>query len=455
MNCLISCFNKFFIFLAALLIITAAGCAGHKQPVEEGMQIDSSGQMDSAPAGSPGILPAADNILIAFLPLENLSATRAPLKEIGASFRKALLRKGFRLLDEEPLEKFRKKYRMRYTGGISSELGEALQKELQVDAILITSLEAYQERKPPQISLISRLVTSGRQPEIVWMDSIGLSGDQSPGLLDLTRIKEPQPLLVKAVDELAVSLVNHFNREIIVDESFLPTIPESWKASGPGTLTSPRYRLNRKYLPYDYFRSSLIDPEKRYSIAVIPLLDIAVRKNAGMIVSLHYVKALVNLTDYKVFEPGLVREELLRFRAIMPAGPSLAISDLITSEGSLGVDLVLSGKVFDYQNRSTEPQVDFSMQVIEKNTREVVFGARSFSSGMDGVFFFNFGRVFTAHDLVKEMVKITVQLLKKPYLPWEPEESYIAGNRFRKGDEHVDNSAAFVVTDTSRADKFF
>lgn len=400
--------------------------------------------------------PTGNDFLIAFLPLENLSGTRAPLKEIGAAYRGVLENHGLRFLDGDRLEAFRKKYRMRYVGGVSNKISEAMRDELQVDAILITSLEAYQERNPPQISIISRLVTSGYQPEIAWMDSVGLSGDQSPGLLDLTRVREPGHLLEKAAKELGDSLMRIITGGSGDSGSFFPGFPESWRAREPGTLTSPRYRLNRKYLPYDYFRSDIIEAEAEYSVAVIPMLNLAVRKNAGEITSLHYVKELFNRTNYKVVEPGLVREELLRFRAIMPAGPSLAIADLITSSGSLGVDLVLSGKVFDYQNRSDNPKADYSVHVIEKNSREVVFGARTFSTGLQGVFFFNMGRVFTAHKLLEEMVQVTVQLLHTPYPPWEPEEDFIARDATLPGErKHAGSGSLVIVEDKLSEDKIF
>ncbi|MCL7489787.1 MAG: hypothetical protein M8357_16600, partial [Desulfobulbaceae bacterium] len=188
------------------------------------------------------------------------------------------------------------------------------------------------------------------------------------------------------------------------------------KASEPEPLALPRYYLNRRYMPYDYFRSPLIDPERQYAIAVLPLLDMGVRKNAGIIAQLHFIRELLHLTGYKVLEPGLVRDGLLRIRAVMPQGPSLAETDLITSSGFLGVDLVLAGKVFDYQNRSFNPKVDFSIHIIEKNSRRVVFGSRIFNTGMDNVNFFNFGRVYTAHNLLQEMAKVNVQLLTDSFL---------------------------------------
>jgi hypothetical protein len=86
---------------------------------------------------------------------------------------------------------------------------------------------------------------------------------------------------------------------------------------------------------------------------------------------------------------------------------------------------VFAGKVFDYQNTSVNPKVDYSVQVIEKTTRRVVFGTRTFNTGLDRVFFYDFGRVYTAHNLLREMSRVTVQLLTFPAQRWERREEFM------------------------------
>jgi hypothetical protein len=407
----ISFSSKAVLFAAVLLAVNPWGCARNKTGAPAFLPDAGAAEQKAATAGQTPALAVYGDFLIAVLPVENLSGINAPLEDIGNEIGSGLARIGFRVLDQNALEHFRKKHRMRYTGGVNSALSEAMLKEIGADAVLITSLEAYQEAGPPQVSLIARLVSCGPQPEIVWMDSVGLSGDESPGLLDLKRIRESRELIEKAVGILTDFLAAGFVPETLGADSRELGTPQ--RAGGPGNLLSSG-RLNRKYMPYDYFRSPIIEPGRKYSIAVLPMLNAAPRKNAGIITQLHYVRELVNMTDYRVLEPGVVREGLLTIRAIMPHGPSLAETDLLTGEYLFGADLVLSGKVFDYQNTSRDPKVDFSMRIIEKNSRQVVFGARTFSTGMDGVFFFDFGRVYTAHNLLKELSRVTVQLLVTP-----------------------------------------
>lgn len=407
-----SFFSKAVLLAAVLFAANLWGCARNKTEGFAVLPEGGAAPQKVATAGQPGPAGIGD-FLIAVLPAENLSGTKAPLEEIENYIGAGLVERGFRVLDKNSLEHFRKKHRMRHTGGVNSTLSEALLEEIGVDAVLITSLEAYQEAGPPQISLITRLVSSGSRPEIIWMDSVGLSGDESPGLLDLKRIRKSSELIKKGAGVLTDSLAAGFVPGVPGGEDRNFSRPQS--GSGRfGNLLSPGHWFKGQYMPYDYFRSPLVDPGSQYSIAVIPMLNLSQRKNAGVIAQLHYVRELVNMTDFDVFEPGLVREGLLRIRANMPQGPSLAETDLITGQYLLGADLVLMGRVFDYQGTSREPKVDFSMQIIEKNSRQIVFGARAFRRGMDGVFFFDFGREYTAHNLLKKLSRATVRLLVNP-----------------------------------------
>ena len=188
MICSTSFFNKAVLLGAFLLLVNPWGCARNKTEIvsphgKTGKKVETVRQKE-VPSLNKGML-------ITVLPIENLSGTSVPLEDITNSISSGLMSRDFRVVDKNTLARFRKKQRMRYVGGVTSDLSQAMLKELGSDAVLITSVEAYQETDPPQISLIARLVSCGPQPEIIWMDSIGLSGDESPGLLDLRRIRDP------------------------------------------------------------------------------------------------------------------------------------------------------------------------------------------------------------------------------------------------------------------------
>src|SRR5512146_3057919 len=114
------------------------------------------------PPGAGTGTPAQRRISrIAVLPVYNISAAAAPLKEIRKSAEDCLKARGVAVTDDAALEEFMAKHRIRYTGGVSREDSRDLRDGMGVDAVLITSLEIYSPAAPPKVALNMRLVSSG------------------------------------------------------------------------------------------------------------------------------------------------------------------------------------------------------------------------------------------------------------------------------------------------------
>jgi TolB-like protein len=326
-----------------------------------------------------------ERIRIAVFPVENLSGTVAPLKEIRQMFIEKLGTKGVDVLDEETLEKFMAKYRIRYTGGVSAEIAKAFKQDINVSSILITSLELYSDANPPKISLISRLVATGENPSILWMDGVGLAGDDSRGLLDLGLIEDPMALLEKGMKLMFDSMNRYLSK----------------KSEG-----RRGYSAKRKFQPRIAYRSPSFDPNRKYTVAIAPFFNYSLRKYAGDILVLHFAKELKRFDRFDVIEMGVVRQAFLEMRIILDQGVSLINADSIA--GLLNADLILAGDVtdyVDYQGELGKPKVSFSAQLIEKKSREVVWSSNSYNEGDEGVFFFDLGRVNTASAMVSQMVQ--------------------------------------------------
>lgn len=350
--------------------------------------------------------------LVAFLPVENLSTMKAPLNEIDHTF-SALLSGQLRFYPEKDLNDFMRAYRMRDTGGLNAHFGQALKDEAGVDAVLITTLETWHEANPPRVSLIARLVTTGATPEIVWIDSVGLTGEDEPGLLGLGRIKSPKRLMEMALERLAVSLKTYLSGHFpsyrhSVDGQTVSMTDEDQETAEP--LID---RVKGRYWPQSFYRASSFDPAAHYRVAVVPFLNINTRKNAGKIIALHLTKQLHRYANLRVFEPGMIRNTLLKYRMIMQSGPSLAASDVLARTGILGADLVISGRVFDYQGDIGISKVDFSTQVFDSSKREVVWASRSSATGDKGVYFFDLGKIPSAHGLASRMAQAVVRQMEE------------------------------------------
>jgi TolB-like protein len=347
-----------------------------------------------AAQGTDGANSGPKRLNIAVFPVFNLSATPAPLKHIRRLLSGALQANGETIIDEQVLENVFVKHRIRHVGGLDFSAASAIRQEAGADVVLITSLEHYSDVLPPKIALSARLVSTADRIRILWMDGVGLAGDDSPGLLDLGLIENPDTLLEIAVQRIMVSLTGFLSSGQNQDDSPAP--------SG-------------KHRPKVIFRSPVLNPAVPYTVAVMPFFNLSERNFAGEIMALHFVRQLVAHDNFNVIEPGVVRHALLRGRVIMSGGISFAHADLISR--LLEADLILSGKIMDYQDfqgLAAKPKVDFSAEIFEEKSREVVWAALSYNRGDDGVFFFDWGRINTAYAMATQMVQLAVEDMVEP-----------------------------------------
>ena len=356
--------------ICLLLLLLCAGCAGPSARI--------------AGDGTGCVGPCR----IAVLPIERLSGSPAPVKEMRALLADRLTAAGFRLLGEEELERFMARHLIRYTGGIDSETARSFKEEAGVEGVLVTNLELYSEQFPPRFALTARLVATGQEPVIVWMKSVALSGDDAPGLLELGLVKDPRRLVERGVGDLVDSLKARLahTREVTDGSGSFP----------PGIV----------------FQGAAFRPADRYRVGVVPFYNKSDRQAAGELMALHFVEALTRLPNVSVIEPGIIREQLLKNRIIMEEGVSFADADMLFA--TTGADHIVNGTVIEYRDAFGAfgtPQVDFSALLVEKKSREVVWGSKTHQAGDDRVHLFDIGRISTAHGLAAEMVRGAVRTM--------------------------------------------
>jgi hypothetical protein len=102
-------------------------------------------------------------------------------------------------------------------------------------------------------------------------------------------------------------------------------------------------------------------------------------------------------------------------RVIMSEGVSSADIDLITSK--IDADLILAGKVMDYQDDIalySKPKVAFSVMLMDRSSKKIIWASRSSNKGDDAVTLFDWGSVNSANEMVSEMVRV----LTKRVVTW-------------------------------------
>jgi TolB-like protein len=352
--------------LAVACLLCGTACSAHTRPASEA-------------APGRGTKPH-----IAVLPLVNMSGQPAPVKGMRQALIERLVAEGAAVLDDEALEKFMARHRMRNVDGIDSVTAQALHQEAGMDSVIITTLERYADAHPPAIAMTSRLVSAEDTPIILWMETVALSGDDSPGVLGLGLIDDIFSLQKIAFDRLIGSF-------------------EKYLAGATYTLSG---RGERRFRPKTVYGSSFMRPGGKYSVAVAPFLNKSGRDNADSFLALHFMSQLTKEGNFNVIDPGTVREKLLFFRFIMQEGLSMRQADLI--HDSLQADLILAGKVLEYEDAEGTPRVEFSALVFDRKKKKVVWASWSFNRGDDDVSFFDWGRVSTAGALASKMTQAVV-----------------------------------------------
>ncbi len=361
-------FSSRIAFVLLLGIINVSGCAS------------------SVPGGPGGVTAGSGVASVAVLPIDNLSGGAAPIKALRQELIARLKAKGISVLSDELLDSFMAHHRVRYVGGINKPTSEAIRTETGVSEVLITSLELYNESYPPRIALTARLVTTGEEPRIARVESTAMAGDDAPGLLGLGLISDPRLLRDKALARLVDALAGGGGHM----EGALALSPES------------------------LYRTQALDPTRKHSVAVLPFFNKSSRKYAGEILALHFIQELTKYPMFNVIEPGVIRDELLRYRVIMEEGVSLADADIVF--GMLKVDLLLSGNVNDYEDSQGSfgaPKVDFSALLLDRQSRKSVWAMDAHYTGVDRVYFFDIGKVNTANGLADAIVRGGIESLYK------------------------------------------
>jgi len=277
------------------------------------------------------------------------------------------------------------RHRVRYTGGVDTATARAWKDEAAMEAVLITSVDQYDDSEAPKISLTCRLVTTGESPYILWMENVDLSGDDSFGLFGSGLIEKVGLLQDKAVDQLLGSLAAFYADRRAPKKDEVPALFGPKAAREDPVLASHR----------------------NYTVAVLPFYNKSKSSRAGEVLALRFVSQLVKSGAFEVMEPGVVRQKLLNYRIVMPDGPSK--TDLRSFFDNLGTDLILNGRMLDYEEGRVK--MEFDLQVYERKSEAMLWSSWSHNRGNDAVLLFDWKRVNNAGTLASRMARSIIQAM--------------------------------------------
>ncbi|OGW36171.1 MAG: hypothetical protein A2Y97_06950 [Nitrospirae bacterium RBG_13_39_12] len=323
----------------------------------------------SSPEGEREVIAKAGErgFKVAVFPFENLTDNKDALTTVMPVIKGRLEAKGFTVLDEDTLNRFLLKERVRATGYISSDIARKLKEELNVVAILVGSLNSFSPKENPGVGLSARLVNSS-DGAILWANHTSATGEDFTKILGLGRIQTIDRLTTKVIDKLL--------------ESF--------------SITPPYKNI-----------------ESTYKIAVMPFQNKSKIRDAGTMATYMFTVELFKNKGFVPVEYGEVRRSVVDLRVRGKGELDLTNTEAISK--SLGVDGILVGTVELYkeQEGTLPPEAVISARLIDARKERILWYDSYQLNGDEGIIILDFGKIRSAENVAYKVISRLVREMGK------------------------------------------
>jgi len=306
----------------------------------------------------------SQKIKIALFPFENLTDDKTALEQIMPVLKGQLEAKGLEVVDENSLNKFLLKERIRSIGYISKDIAQKIGRELNVKAILVGSINSFYPQKNPQVGLLARLIDS-TDGSILWANQASATGEDFTKILGLGTVTDMDRLISIVTDRLLTS----FN------------------------ITSPHK-----------------EKELTHRIAVMPFQNKSRHKDAGMIATYMFLVELFKNKGFEPLEYGEIRRLIVDLR-VRNRG-ELDYNSIKALSENLGVEGVLVGTVESYSDgldTSSPPEVAISARLINTRKNRIVWSDSVQLNGDEGIVVLDWGRIRSIDSVADRVVTKLIQ----------------------------------------------
>lgn len=304
---------------------------------------------------------------IALFPLENFTDDRKAVEYVMPLLREKLEEKGISVLDEDSLDKFLIKERVRSTGYISKELATKVGEEFNVKAIFVGNINSFYGGNNPGVGFSARLVNAS-DGSIIWADHASATGEDFVGILGLGHIG--------TIEKLTNRVLNHLLDSFTI---------------------MPRYKAK----------------ELTYTVAVMPFQNESRVKKAGIIAMNMFIEELFKSAKFEPLEYGEVRRLVVKFR--VRSKGELDFKNTGAIEDYAGVDGILVGTVEYYSEgqSSAPPEAIISARLIDARKNRILWYDGYQYKGDDGISIFDWGRMRSAEKVAYEVVSKLVKEMSR------------------------------------------
>lgn len=315
-----------------------------------------------------GAAPPSEKTRIALLPFENLTDDKSAFVQIMPVVKNKLESKGFELVDEDRLNKFLLRERVRSTGYISRDIAQKIRKEFNAEAVIVGSITSYYPIKNPQVGILARLIDSATGV-ILWANQASATGEDFTTILGLGTITSIDKLIPVVVDRL----LNSFS-------------------------ITPLYK----------------EKEQTHRIAVMPFQNKSKHPDAGTIVTYMFLVDLLKQEGFEPLEYGDIRTLTVDLR-VRSRGELDYKSIKSFSEG-IDVDGILVGTVELYSDgldTSSPPEVAISARLINARKDKILWSDSIQIKGDEGIIALDWGRIRAVDSVAYKAVTKLIQRMEK------------------------------------------
>ncbi|MEW6418224.1 MAG: hypothetical protein AB1480_08895 [Nitrospirota bacterium] len=321
----------------------------------------------SNPPSSPSTKGGEKGIIIAIFPFENLTEDKNAPISIMPVLRSRLEAKGLEILNEDTLNRFLLRERIRSTGYISSATARKLKEGLNVSAILVGSINSFSSKENPVAGLSARLINSS-DGAILWANHASATGEDFTKILGLGRIRTIERLISKVIDKLLKSF----------------------------SITPPYKEI-----------------ESTYRIAVMPFQNKSKVIDAGMIATYMFIAELFKNKGFVPVEYGEVRHVVVDLRVRGKGELDLKNTEALSK--SLGVDGIIVGTVEVYKEEegTLPPEAVISARLIDARKNRILWYDSYQLNGDDGIIVFDFGKIRSVESVAYKVISKLVKEIGK------------------------------------------
>ena len=304
---------------------------------------------------------------IAIFPFENLTEDKNALASIMPVLKVRLEAKGLEVVDENTLNRFLLKERIRSTGYISRDIARKIGEELNVQAVLVGSINSFFPGENPRVGFSARLINSS-DGAVLWANHASATGEDFATVLGLGRVRTIDRLTSKVIDKLLKSF----------------------------SITPPYKEI-----------------ESTYRIAVMPFQNKSKIKDMGMIATYMFIVELFKNKGFVTVEYGEVRRLVVDLRVRGKGELDLRNTEAISK--SLGVDGIIVGTVELYREEegNLPPEAVISARLIDARKNRILWYNSHQLNGDDGIIILDFGKIRSAENVAYKVISRLVKEMGK------------------------------------------